>query len=181
MTATLETARLRLKELEPGDYSADYLAWLQDPEINQYLETRHAPQSRESIIAFIEGVLGRDNETLFGIFLKDGGRHIGNIKAGPVNPYHRVGDVSLFIGERGAWGRGYAAEAIGAVSRYAFDTLGAEKLSASMYSPNAGSKHAFLNAGYREEGLRRSHYRLASGRCDVIELGLVPADLEPAP
>jgi RimJ/RimL family protein N-acetyltransferase len=178
MTRRIVSQRLLLRELEASDCSPDYVAWLADFEINRFLETRHHIQDERSIVAFIEAVRARDNEFLFGIFLTDGGRHIGNIKVGPIHPHHRLADVSLFIGARDCWGKGYAAEAIATISRYAFEELQVGKLSASMYAPNAGSKTAFLKAGYREEGLRRCHYRLDDGRCDLIELGLLPSDLE---
>ena len=167
-----------MRELEASDCSPDYVAWLAEPEINRYLETRHSVQDEQSIVAFIEAVRARDNEFLFGMFVRDGGRHIGNIKVGPIQPYHRLADVSLFVGACDCWGMGFAAEAIAALSRYAFDELGVLKLSASMYAPNLGSKHSFLKVGYREEGLRRSHYRLGQVRSDLIELGLLPTDLE---
>lgn len=177
MSRSIETERLRLRQLEVADVSVEYVAWLNDPEVSRYLETRHAPQDEETVRTFVERVRSREDEVLFGIFLKDAGRHIGNIKVGPVRPYHQLADISLFIGPRDCWGRGYAAEAIAAVSRYAFDELGVRKLSASMYSPNVASMHAFLRAGFREEGRRRDHFDLDGERCDMIELGLIPGDL----
>lgn len=177
MIRTIHAERLVLRELEAKDCSAEYVAWLADPEIGRFLETRHATHDSSSVLAFIERVRACDDEFLFGVFLREGERHIGNIKVGPIHPYHRLADVSLLIGARDCWGRGYAAEAIAAISRYAFDVLGIAKLSASMYAPNAGSHRAFLKAGYREEGLRRGHYRLDGERCDIVELGLLPSDV----
>ena len=177
MSRRIETERLVLRELAAGDVSADYVAWLNDPEVSRFLETRHSPQDAASVTAFVAAVRARDDEHLFGIFLKDSGRHIGNIKVGPVRAHHGVADVSLLVGARDCWGKGYASEAIAALSRYAFDDLGVAKLSASMYAPNQGSLHAFLKAGYREEGRRRGHYDLDGERCDLIELGLLPEDL----
>ena len=177
MTRLIETKRLNLRELELADVSTEYVAWLNDPDVDRYLETRLSRQDEESVRAFVERVRQRDDEFLFGIFLRDSGRHIGNIKVGPIRRHHRLADVSLFIGARDCWGQGYAAEAIGGVSRYAFDELGALKLSATMYAPNVASMRAFLRAGYREEGRRRDHFDLDRKRCDMIELGLVPGDL----
>ncbi len=175
----ISTARLDLRELTASDCSKAYVAWLADPEINQFLETRHSLQDSASVLAFIEASRARDDEILLGIFVRsEAGRHIGNIKVGPLRPYHLVADVSLFIGARDCWGKNYATEAISGASRFAFDTMGARKLSASMYAPNLGSMNAFLKAGYRKEGVRRDHYRLADARCDLIELGLLPLDLE---
>jgi RimJ/RimL family protein N-acetyltransferase len=177
MTRTIPTERLLLRELDVADVSADYVRWLNDPQVSRYLETRQARQDERSVTDFVERVRSRDDEFLFGIFLKGSGRHIGNIKVGPIRAHHRLADVSLFIGARDCWGHGYAAEAIAAVSRYAFNELGVQKLSATMYAPNVASMRAFLRAGFREEGRRRDHFDLDGERCDMIELGLVPGDL----
>ncbi|MGE0483648.1 MAG: GNAT family N-acetyltransferase [Gammaproteobacteria bacterium] len=176
-TTTVTSARLLLRPLDDGDCTPDYVAWLEDPEVNQFLETRHQPQTLESVREFVRAVNARDNEHLFGIFLREGARHIGNIKVGPVLARHPVADVSLLIGARDCWGQGYAAEAIRAVSEHAFRHLGVRKLAAGMYVANQGSLRAFLKAGYRQEGHRRAHYLVGDQMSDVIEVGLLPADL----
>ncbi len=168
----LDAERLYLRPLTPEDVSGVYVAWLNDPAVTRYLETRHAPQTPEAVRAFVEGVNARDNEHLFGIFEREGGRHVGNIKLGPVHPVHSVGDVSLLIGERDVWGRGYAAEAIRRIVRHAFEDLGVFKLSASLYCENVGSERAFRKAGFLREGLRAKHYDLEGARSDIVELGL---------
>jgi [ribosomal protein S5]-alanine N-acetyltransferase len=173
----IDTSRLYLRTLEEADCTSTYVAWLNDPEVSRFLETRHTPQTIDSVRNFVAAINGRANEHLFGIFLKDSDRHIGNIKVGPIGTYHPLADVSLLIGVRDCWGKGYASEAIAAISRYALKNLGVRKLSASMYEPNQGSCRAFLKAGYQREGLRRAHYLLDGKPCDVIELGLADGDL----
>ena len=176
---TIRTPRLMLRELTVADVSDDYVAWLNDREVSRFLETRLSAQDTGTVCDFVERVAARDDEFLFGIFLHDG-RHIGNIKVGPIRSHHAVADVSLLIGARDCWGKGYACEAIEAVSRHAFESLGVRKLSASMYAPNEGSRRAFLKAGYAEEGRRRRHYMLDGEPCDLIELGLLPEDFDKA-
>jgi [ribosomal protein S5]-alanine N-acetyltransferase len=172
-----ETKRLTLRELDVSDVSEDYVGWLNDPAVAQFLETRFSAQNAATVRDFVAAVRGRPNEFLFGIFLKPDARHIGNIKVGPIRAHHGLADVSLLIGARDCWGKGFAAEAILGVSRHAFSALGVRKLQASMYAPNEGSRRAFLRAGYREEGLRRAHYVLDGSPCDLVELGLLPEDL----
>lgn len=174
---TIDSARLRLRELEIADVTQTYVDWLNDDTINRYLETRFHKQDGDAVRGFVETVRGRDNEFLFGIFLLSDARHIGNIKIGPINPHHRVGDISLFIGDRDSWGRGYATEAIVALSEHAFSTLAMRKVSAGIYAPNTGSIRAFIKSGYRQEGMRRNHYTLNGEPCDLIEFGLFPSDL----
>ena len=177
LSTDLASPRLSLRPLTVADVTDAYVGWLNDPEVTRFLETRHAAQTRETVEAFVAAVAARAHEHLFAIRLRAGGRHVGNIKVGPIHPLHRVGDVSLLIGARDVWGQGYAAEAIELVSRHAFGALGARKLSASLYAANVGSERAFLKAGWRREGLRRAHYALDGERSDIVELGLIPEDL----
>jgi RimJ/RimL family protein N-acetyltransferase len=173
----IEAKRLYLRPLSESDCGERYVTWLKDPVVGRFLETRHAEQTLDGVKAFVAGVNARSDEHLFGIFLKPNNLHIGNIKVGPVGRHHPVADVSLLIGDRECWGRGYAAEAIEAVSRYAFAVLGLRKLSASMYVDNQGSYRAFLKVGFKDEGRRRAHYIMDGRMCDVLVTGLIPEDL----
>ena len=173
----LRGRQVHLRPLGPEDVTERYVAWLNDPRVNRFLETRHSEQTLASVRDFIERVGGRDDEWLFAICLNADDRHVGNIKLGPVKAHHRVADISLFIGDADCWGRGYAAEAIALLSAYALQSLGLDKISAGMYASNEASLRAFLKAGYREEGRRRKHYLLDGKPEDVIELGLCAEDL----
>jgi len=172
----IDLARIYLRPLHDADCTEQYVGWLNDPQVNHFLEVRHTTQTLESVRAFVRNARQRD-EFHFGIFDRTGNKHVGNIKVGPIFRQHSVGDVSLFIGERSYWGRGLAAEAISGVSRYSFQALDVQKLSASMYVSNEASRRAFLKCGYREEGLRRAHYLLDGNREDILELGLLPRDM----
>src|SRR5690606_30548095 len=67
-----------------ADCTERYLSWLQDPEINQYLETRWSPQNMQSIEQFVESMLDDPNNYLFAIRDLTTEQHIGNIKLGPI-------------------------------------------------------------------------------------------------
>jgi RimJ/RimL family protein N-acetyltransferase len=107
------------------------------------------------------------------MFLREDARHIGNIKLGPINRHHGTGDIGLLIGERSEWGKGHACEAIALFADYAFANLGLAKLTASCYSDNEGSRHAFLKAGFVEEGRRLAQYMSCGKRQDGVMLGRV--------
>lgn len=174
----LESERLILRPLTVTDVTEAYVRWLNDDETNRYMETRHNHQSRETILEFVERQYLALDTFLFGMFLKTDGRHIGNIKVGPVKSNHSVADVSLFIGDKECWGQGYAAESIRAVSEFGLGLMGLSKLSAVAYAINQGSVKAFLNAGFVQEGLRRGHYLLDGKPADIVEVGMIRADLE---
>ena len=178
-TTALTDGRVLIRPITLDDVGPTYVAWLRDPEVNQYLETRHSEQTLETVADFVRGILGNPDQHLFAICTMPGERHVGNIKVGPVKHPHGLADVSLFIGDRGAWGQGVATAAIKLISRFAIEGLGLRKLSAGVYGPNAGSAKAFLRAGYRQEGLRRRHYLMGSDMVDALEFGFCADDLSP--
>lgn len=155
--------RIFLRPLAEEDVDENYLGWMCDPLVTQYLESRDQPQTLETLRAFVRSMNASSRDHLFGIFLVQGGEHIGNIKIGSLREPHRSADLGLIIGPRSAWGKGYGTEAITLATRHAFEQLGLNKLWAGMYAENLGSYHAFLKAGYREVGRFRRHI-LFNGR-----------------
>lgn len=171
LTQPIRTPRLHLRTLTVLDATPRYLSWTQDVEVMRYIEARLGDHSLESLRAFVKASNEARADLLLGICLRDG-RHIGNIKLGPINEYHHHAAVGILIGKRDAWGRGFASEAIIGLTRYAFTILGLEKLYAGCYASNHGSRKAFANAGYVEEGRQKSLWRSSDIREDNIQMGL---------
>lgn len=144
--------------MNPSDADGPYQRWMNDPEITMHLESRFTFHGVEDIRAFIRATISDPQNLFLAICQKSDGRHIGNIKLGPISPAHRVGDIGLIIGEKDCWGKGYATEAITLLSAHAFESLNLHKLTAGCYSTNLGSARAFEKAGFHVEGRRVSHY-----------------------
>jgi ribosomal-protein-alanine N-acetyltransferase len=168
----LRSSRLQLRALELSDLNANYLAWLNNPAVNRYLETRFLPQSLEALQAYWRSHRDDPASPWFAICLESDGQHIGNIKLGPIHWLHRRADVSLFIGEQACWGQGYASEAIGLVRDWAFDELDLQKLCAGIYAGNVGSRRAFEKCGFELEGTLRHEVVSAGRRVDLWRMGL---------
>ena len=168
----LDGEQIYLRRLTEDDASEAYVSWMNNPEINQYLESRVYTHTIESTKAFIRSV-SNDSNYLFGIFLKDCGKHIGNVKVGGINHYHRYADIGFLIGEKEYWGKGIATEAIKLATSFAFVTLRLHKLWGGLYSPNIGSLRAFQKNGYEQEGVKKSQYLLNGIYYDDIMFGKV--------
>ena len=109
----LQDDLLLLRCLTEQDASPAYLAWLHDPEINRFLESRfQPPRNMEDLARFIAHTNKSSHTLLLGIFLQSKKQHIGNIKLGPLNRIHGLADVGFLIGSKSDWGKGYASRAI---------------------------------------------------------------------
>ena len=165
--------RIYLREVRPSDVNENYYRWMNDPEVTRYLESRFYPNSMEGLREYVAGKLGDRDNVFLAIVLKDGDRHIGNIKLGPINWIHRLADVGILIGEKDCWGKGYATEAIRLVVDYAFRELNLHKVTAGCYDANQGSVRAFLKAGFTQEGVRKSQVYCDGQYVDTILMGII--------
>jgi len=169
----LEGKRIYLREVRLSDITDHYYRWMNDPQVCQYLETRFSPQSFEKIESYVRQMEVDPNSVFLAIIMKRENTHIGNIKIGPVNWFHRFSDVSILIGEKKYWGKGLGAEAIQLIIRYAFETLNLHKLTAGVYANNIGSIKAFKKARFVEEGIRKEQRFLSGKYIDEVLLGIV--------
>jgi len=170
-----------LQSISEQDASEQYVSWLNDPLVNQYLETRFHDQNLSTVISFISDVIANPNEHLFTIRLKSNNQHIGNIKVGLINNIHNVGDISLFIGDKSHWGKGIAKQAIQLISRYSIEVLNLRKLSAGAYLPNKGSTVAFIKSGYIEDCRLTEHYLINGLPCDLVKVCFFDKQLNQLP
>ncbi|MDZ4838529.1 MAG: GNAT family protein [Bacteroidota bacterium] len=163
--------RIYLREVRKSDVNENYYNWLADTEVNQYLETKYVPQSLENISSFVASMDGKREEILLAICDIETETHIGNIKIGPINWLHRFADISLLIGDKNFWGKGYATEAIGMVTDFAFLRINLLKVKAGCYSANEGSARAFEKVGFVREGLLNKLWVINGEYQDEILLG----------
>ncbi|MCK4820653.1 GNAT family N-acetyltransferase [bacterium] len=165
--------RIYLREVRPGDVNDAYYRWMNDPEVTQYLESRFSPNSMESLLEYVRNFQGNQDNIFLAIVLKENHKHIGNIKMGPINRFHRLADVGIMIGEKDCWGKGYASEAISLIVEHAFKNLNLHKLTAGCYEQNQGSLEAFQKAGFEIEGVRKKHCFFNGEYVDAILLGKI--------
>lgn len=149
---------LTLREVRPSDAAGPYHAWMNDPQVTRYLESRFSSHSVADLEHYITQENANPNSIFLAITLKDNGRHIGNIKVGAISWYHRHGEMGIIIGEKDCWGKGYATEAIHLLCDYLFKDLAFHKICAGCYGENKGSEKAFLQAGFNKIAVRKSHW-----------------------
>ena len=161
-----------LKELKISDVTKKYVDWMNDYEVHKYTEQKSILHTFDSICAFVNQIDKSKNEILFGIFLDKTDEHIGNIKLGPMDLNHKNSDISYFIGNKKMWGKGYTTLAIKEIIKIA-KKMNLEKLQASFYEINNGSKKVLIKNGFKLEGKLKSQILYNNTRYGVLIYGLV--------
>jgi [ribosomal protein S5]-alanine N-acetyltransferase len=162
-----------LRELGGEDVSKKYISWLNDTEINKYLDTRFSTHNFETVKEFVRMNKVSNNNYLLGIFIGANDLHIGNIKLGRINNHHKIADISYLIGDTAWWGKGVATRAIRLACRVGFETLDLQKLTAGVYQTNPASAIALERNGFVIEGVRRAHGLFGDQRVDLQLFGLL--------
>jgi [ribosomal protein S5]-alanine N-acetyltransferase len=173
----LTSGRLCLREVRLSDAEGPYLQWMNDAEVLKYTESRFRPYSTEQLCDYVARINASPDLVFRAITLRDTGRHIGNIKLGPVDWNHRFGDIGIIIGAKDCWRQGYAEESVRLLADFAFSSLKLHKLTGGCYASHVAAIKVFEKAGFVREGIRSGQYLSEGGYVDLVCLGLLnPAD-----
>ena len=162
-----------LRQITSEDVTDLYISWLNDTNVNRYLESRFVKHTIDSTLQYVERMIADTNIIFAAIIAIDDESHIGNIKLGPIDYYHDRGEVGLIIGEKDRWGREYGSEAIKLMTDHAFSKLGLHKLTSGAYEPNKGSIRAFEKAGYHKEAILNKHCFLDGRFVNVVRMAII--------
>jgi RimJ/RimL family protein N-acetyltransferase len=149
-----------------------YVAWLNDPEVNLYLETRFRTQTMDALTDYIKAAVKNPGVAQFAIHTSDDDTFIGNAKLSEIKERHFSAVVGYLIGDRRCWGHGIGTNAVGALCAFGFRKVGLKKIRASCYSSNAGSVALLKKVGFEQEGVQRYQVESNGGREDVYDFGL---------
>jgi len=148
---------LRAFEREDGERC---YRWMNDPNIVRTLKSRY-PIAFQNEIEWLERAMHPDgSERHFAIERKDDRAHIGNASIHDIDWVSRTAAFGLFIGEPSAWNKGFGADAISTLVRFAFEEMNLQKLRINVFDYNDRAKHVLETHGFVQEGrLRREFYR----------------------
>lgn len=120
-TRTIETDRLILRQVQPGDYEYAYKNWCSDPEVTKFLQwSTH--QDEDETEGIFDGWMERYDEGNYYnwlIELKELGEPIGNISVVQQDDRARRAHIGYCLG-RAWWHEGIMTEALKAVISYLF-------------------------------------------------------------
>ena len=163
-----------IKTLLAEDVTEKYVGWLNDPEVNQFLEVRFSKSTIESVKEWVSQ-FDIENKYLFGIYTILEDNHIGNITL-YVNKDHQTAVKGYLIGEKQYWGKGAAEEANSLLIQYAFKVLKLRKINGSCYINNIGAIWNYKRLSYKKEGHKKKQVLFKDCFIDVVDYAIFPED-----
>ena len=150
LSPKLETERLILRRYNESDIDAFYEI-LHDDRLHKYILFPDLTVEQE--LEYIKNCM-KDVETdkceKWAIVLKENNETLGNISVNTVVKNHNYCDVGYVI-RYDYWGKGYASEALRAVSDYLLDS-GYYLVECTCNELNKQSSRVMENAGFRKDG-----------------------------
>ena len=167
--------KTRVRPFTDGDIPVAW-HWNQDAEVLYYTEGDEATGYTLEVVRDIYHSMSKQGY-LFIIETQDG-TPIGelclqwmNLERADVKPGEKVMRVQIMIGEKSYWGKGYGADVISTLMRYAFLELQVDRLCAmGIASFNARSLGMFSALGFREVRRLTGTIKRGTNQFDEVDL-----------
>ena len=167
--------KINLKKLSSKDINHNYLNWLNDKRVTRFTDLRFQKKHTfGSIRKFVKEINLSKNDFLYGVFFKENNEeiHVGNVKIGQINYYHKFGDISFLIGNKSFWNRGLATVAVSKGIVIAKNKFKLKKLTAGAYENNHGSIKVLKNNNFKIEGVVKKKIYYQRKRFNHLIFGL---------
>lgn len=139
--------RIYLRLITPDDFGRS-MEFLNDQQVTQYMQKPY-PQTIESMESYYKAM--QKPNLYLAICLIDTDIHVGNISLRDNSADKYYSEISIVIGDKEQWGKGYGTEAIKLLIDHCFRKRDIHKLRAGAVFQNKGCIKAFLNAGFNLE------------------------------
>tara|TARA_B100000959_G_C14704250_1_gene510068 strand:+ start:126 stop:668 length:543 start_codon:yes stop_codon:yes gene_type:complete len=165
-----------LKELRVSDVSTKYVNWLNDHQIVKFTQQNGKIANYKKVAHYVKEKQKSKYEFFYGIFIKqkknDSSRisiiHVGNIKIGPINFFHKHAAISYLVGEKKYWKKGIASIAIKKVVKIAKTRFFLKKVLSYVHQENIASTKVLLNNKFILEAKLKKKLRYKNKRVDEL-------------
>lgn len=151
--AIIEGDRVYLKTLNIKNATQEYCDWLNDSQVNKYLETRES--TIRDLSNYIRNKLRSDNCIFFGIFFKENNKHIGNVKLEPIEWDKKKTIFGIMIGDKNYWQMGLGTEATKLAIKFAFERLSLNEVELGVISENKPAIRVYEKVGFKVTEIRK--------------------------
>ena len=173
---TLETRRLTLRRMRPGDAGAMH-AYTSDPEVARHMlwDPHESLRDSENFLRFVRERYSRGDPAGWGMEERETGEFIGTCGIQSWQPEHSRAEIGYVL-SREHWGRGLMTEAVAAVVGFGLDRVGLNRLEARCLDGNAASSRVLEKAGMVHEGTSRSSHLIRGCFCDLHHYAILRDD-----
>ncbi|MBN1138528.1 MAG: GNAT family N-acetyltransferase [Anaerolineae bacterium] len=174
MSETLFKGKLVRLAPPTRDDAEAFARWSQDADYLRNLDTEYArPYSAESFIERFNPGHESPNSVTFYLRTLADDKLIGFAAIHSIEWNNQAGLLAIGIGEADYRGRGYGADALRLLLRYAFDELNLYRLGLDVIANNTQAIRAYERVGFKQEGIQRDAVLRDGRRYGRIIMGIL--------
>ncbi len=176
MKDILKGELVRLSALDPEELGKAFARWGCDSEFMRLLDSGSIRLDSQKVFqrslerAFEEQKV---NQHWFSIRTLEDDKLLGDINLDAHNWTGRDAFVSLGIGEREFWGKGYGTDVMRLILRYAFTEVNLRRVTLTVFEYNPRAIRSYEKAGFRHEGRVRKFLHREGRRWDMLFMGVL--------
>jgi len=134
------------KKLTVDDITDEYIFWLNNPVVNEFLEVRHKVQTIETVSDFLKSFYDQEEKYIWGIYHDI--KMIGTVTLYDLNREEKNVEIGLMIGDTDYWGKLASDSAYKFALGFAFKELDMESATGCCYDDNLGIIFTFKKFGF---------------------------------
>lgn len=141
--------RFLLRTLTPEDATERYLSWLKEENVLKHIVTAKHTSSIIDLKRYIKSRSEKSDSVFFGIFDRNTGMHIGNIKYEPIDINKRYAIVGILIGEIDYRSKGVTPEVLKASMEWIKADKGINQIILGVSKDNEAAIRSYKKSGFR--------------------------------
>ncbi|MBD2039668.1 GNAT family N-acetyltransferase [Microcoleus sp. FACHB-672] len=170
--------RIRLTALTSKDLTT-VAGWHEDADFLRMVDARPAtPQTEELLTQWLEERHKATDAFVLAMRGKSSDDLIGVIEFEGILWTHQVSWMSIAIGNRSNWGKGYGYDAMQLALVFAFDELNLYRVQLTVFSYNERAIALYEKLGFHREGVYRQFLQRDGKRYDMYLYGLLRPEWE---
>jgi len=149
--------------------------WSNDPELRG-LTGSVTPVGEPEDESFYDKVYSSQDRIWFSVWSLAQGKMIGEAGLLRMFPAWRTTDMTIIIGDKEAWGKGYGPDIAELLLDYPFGYLNFHRVSIGVVGFNHRALKFWEKVGFRQEGIQRDGYYYNHGYHDFIMMSILEED-----
>jgi len=168
----LKGDKVILRAMRPDDLER-LTEFRNDVELNLLAGWLPAPVALREIEREFNAAASRRADDVVWFAVDAQSRFIGQCLLQHFDQTARSCEISISIGDRDFWNRGYGRDAVRLLLKYAFRLRNLERVWLTVNSSNARAIKAFTAVGFVEEGRLRRHVWIDGAFDDLVHMGIL--------
>lgn len=174
----LQGEKIRLTAVTNEDVTT-IAGWYEDTVFSRLFDATPArPRNTDYWLNWLKDQEKKSDNFLFAIRPRNRNELIGYIQLEDFLWSHENCWLSIGIGEKQNWGKGFGREAVELILKYAFHELNLHRIQLTVFSYNERAISLYESLGFKQEGVFREHLQRDGRRYDMLLLGLLRREWE---